>query len=121
MYVGGCEDKSELALAVKDVISCLSSRAIKPSPLKSAIKLLELQKLHSTLSYESITSLADSKNSILLLQCEHLKSVMIRECLYNELGPYKTFPNTEVSAFQGCRIESVLKFPEYKGVHISGY
>lgn len=55
-------DKSELASAVKEVLKCVSSRATKPSPLKPSLKLLELQRLHSNLSFETLTSIAESEH-----------------------------------------------------------
>ena len=63
---GFCADKSELASALREVIKCLCSRSIKPSPLKPSLRLLELQKLHSVLSYEALISIAEH-----LCNCTH--------------------------------------------------
>ena len=44
---------------MKEVLKCLSSRATKPSPLKPCLRLLELQRLHSALTSEAVTSIAE--------------------------------------------------------------
>lgn len=46
---------------MKEVLKCLCSRATKPSPLKPCLRLLELQRLHSTLTSEALTSIAESE------------------------------------------------------------
>ena len=54
-------DKSELAKAVKEVVRCLSSRAVKPSSLRLTLKMLELERVHAILSHQCLTSIADRK------------------------------------------------------------
>ena len=61
--IGGYEDRSELAEAVKEVVKCLSSRAIKPSPLRLTLRMLELERVHAILSNQCLTSIADRKIS----------------------------------------------------------
>ena len=61
LYIGGYEDRSELAKAVKEVVKCLSSRAVKPSPLRLTLRMLELERVHAILSNQCLTSIADRK------------------------------------------------------------
>ena len=61
MRVGGYEDKSELAKAVKEVVRCLSNRAVKPSTLRQTLRMLELERVHAVLSNQCLTSIADRK------------------------------------------------------------
>lgn len=68
--VGGYEDKSELASTVKEVLKCLSSRAVKPSTLRLTLRMLELERVHAVLSNQCLTSIADG-NSV------HLISLLI--------------------------------------------
>lgn len=60
-FTGGYEDHSELAEAVKEVVRCLSSRAVKPSPLRLTLRILELERVHAILSNQCLTSIADRK------------------------------------------------------------
>lgn len=59
--LGGYEDRSELAEAVKEVVKCLSSRAVRPSSLRLTLRMLELERVHSVLSYQCLSSIADRK------------------------------------------------------------
>ena len=61
VVAGGYVDKSELASTVGEVLRCLAARAIKPSPLKPTLKLLELERVHAVLSYECLASVAECK------------------------------------------------------------
>ena len=59
VIAGGYVDKSELAQTVREVLKCLATRAIKPSPLKPTLKLLELERVHAVLGYESLAAVAE--------------------------------------------------------------
>lgn len=56
---GGYEDRSALADAVKEVVKCLSSRAVRPSSLRLTLRMLELERVHAILSHQSLTSIAE--------------------------------------------------------------
>ena len=61
---GGYIDKSELAEAVKEVLKCLSSRAVKPSALRLTLRMLELERVHAILSHQYLTSIAERESNI---------------------------------------------------------
>lgn len=63
LSVGGYEDKSELAGAVKEVLRCLSSRAVKPSTLRLTLRMLELERTHAILSNQYLTAIADRESN----------------------------------------------------------
>ncbi len=77
---GGYEDRSELAEAVKEVVRCLSSRAVKPSPLRLTLRMLELERVHAILSSQCLTSIADRKMFIVNIPC--CIHVHINEAVY---------------------------------------
>ena len=59
VIAGDYVDKSELAQSVREVLKCLAARSIKPSPLKPTLKLLELERIHAVLGYESLATVAE--------------------------------------------------------------
>ena len=61
LTVGGYVDQSELAEAVKEVVKCMSSRAVRPSSLRLTLRMLELERVHAVLSYQCLSSIADRK------------------------------------------------------------
>ena len=65
---GGYTDKSELAEMVKEVLKCLSSRAVKPSALRLTLRMLELEKVHAILSHQCLTSIAERESNVQLAQ-----------------------------------------------------
>ena len=77
---GDYQDKSELAGAVREILKCLASRAVKPSPLRPTLKMMELEKIHAVLAYECVNSLAECKphNS--------------QQCMYNFFIETSRFP-----------------------------
>ncbi len=56
--VGDYVDKTELSVAVRDVLYSLACRAIQPSPLTPALTLHELERLLSLLGHETLSSIA---------------------------------------------------------------
>lgn len=56
-------DKSELADSVKEVLKCLATRAVKPSPLKPSLRLMELERVHAVLGYECLAAVAECKEN----------------------------------------------------------
>ena len=79
VHVGGYEDKSELAKAVKEVVRCLSSRAVKPSTLRQTLRMLELERVHAILSNQCLISIADCK--IVMYICRHCIVKIHQHCL----------------------------------------
>ena len=77
VIAGGYIDKSELAQSVREVLKCLAMRAIKPSPLKPALQLLELERVHAVLSYECLASVAECKLAPL---CVDSKDIVAYTC-----------------------------------------
>ena len=61
VMAGGYVDKSELAVAVRDILRCLIARAIKPSPLKPALRLMEMERVYSILSFECLGNVSECK------------------------------------------------------------
>ena len=55
-------DRSDLAVAVKEVLRCLVARAIKPSPLKPALKQMELERVLSIVSYECLGAVSECES-----------------------------------------------------------
>ena len=59
---GGAGDKSSLAVSVREVLRCLITRAIKPSPLKIALRPMEMERVYSIVSYECLGAVSECKN-----------------------------------------------------------
>ena len=58
---GGSGDKRPLAVAVREILSCLVARAIKPSPLKVALRPMEMERVYSIVSYECLGAVSECK------------------------------------------------------------
>lgn len=63
-HAGDYPDKSELAKAVKEILKCLSSRAVKPSALRRTLRMLELERVHALLSHQCLTSIAEREPNV---------------------------------------------------------
>ena len=63
IFSGDFEDKSELASAVKEILKCLSSRAIRPSPLTPTLRLFELERVHAMLGHQTLAAVAERKST----------------------------------------------------------
>ncbi|CAI8021126.1 Probable E3 ubiquitin-protein ligase HERC1 [Geodia barretti] len=60
---GGGGDKSSLAVAVREILMCLVARAIKPSPLKVALRPMEMERIFSIVSYECLGAVSEYMSS----------------------------------------------------------
>ena len=58
---GGGGDKSSFAVAVREILMCLVARAIKPSPLKVALRPMEMERVFSIVSYECLGAVSECK------------------------------------------------------------
>ena len=61
---GAGVDRIGLAVAVREVLKCLISRAIKPSPMKVALRPMEMERVYSIVSYECLGAVSECKNLI---------------------------------------------------------
>ena len=62
VVAGGGVDKSGLAVAVREVLKCLITRAIKPSPLKVALRPMEMERVYSIVSFECLGAVSECKD-----------------------------------------------------------
>ena len=58
---GECVDKSSLAVAVREVLRSVIARAIKPSPLRVALKQMEMERVYSIVSFECLGAVSECK------------------------------------------------------------
>ena len=61
----GGVDKTVLAGAVREVLRCLVARAIKPSPLKVALRSMEMERVYSIVCYECLGAVAECESNIM--------------------------------------------------------
>ena len=80
VIAGDYVDKSELSQAVKEVLKCLAARAVKPSPLKPMLKLLELERVHALLGYEGLAAIAECK--LVCDLCTYTREFIVRVCSF---------------------------------------
>ena len=59
VIAGEFVDKSELAQNVCHVLQCMAARAVRPSPLKPTLRLGELERVHSVLSFDCLAAVAE--------------------------------------------------------------
>ena len=61
VVAGDYVDKSALVVAVGEVLRCVIARAIKPSPLKMALRPMEMERIYSIVSYECLGAVSECK------------------------------------------------------------
>ena len=80
VVAGDYVDKSALVVAVGEVLRCVIARAIKPSPLKMALRPMEMERIYSIVSYECLGAVSECK------YCIHVGSLQRAMYMYNVQG-----------------------------------
>lgn len=61
VVAGDFVDKSSLVVALREVLQSIIGRAIKPSPLKVALRPMEMERVYSIVVFECLGSVAECK------------------------------------------------------------
>lgn len=63
VVAGDSVDKSSLVVAVREVLQAIIGRAIKPSPLKMALRPMEMERVYSIVVFECLGAVAECKST----------------------------------------------------------
>ena len=87
-------DRRRLAVAVREVLKCLVEKSVMPSPLKPALRLMELERVYGIVSFECLGSVAECEYiHVHVHTCTYLRMYIhvqythiIRTCMYSLKG-----------------------------------